>query len=257
MTAPLRTGTFDVSVAPFHVLIIGGGIGGLCLAQGLKKAGISAAVYERDGNINPAGSRALSACLPPHLFDLFDRTCGKPGRAVHFMTEDMKMLLAFEGKMMRQHDPVAKHRSVSRTRLRQVLLAELDGIVHLGAPSSATSSASTGASLPISRTVAVPKAMFWSPPTAAARACGANSCRRPSASTPVWSRLPARSFSTRGAEGASRRSCSTASPLSRPAAGSAFSPRCRSSASRKPALTASAWMPRSKRAPSSTIAAAT
>ena len=144
MTAPFRTGTFDVSVAPFHVLIIGGGIGGLCLAQGLKKAGISAAVYERDGtptdrlqgyrvHINPAGSRALSACLPPHLFDLFDRTCGKPGRAVHFMTEDMKMLLAVEGEMMRQHDPVAEHRSVSRTRLRQVLLAELDGIVHLGA----------------------------------------------------------------------------------------------------------------------------
>jgi len=33
---------------PFHVLIIGGGIGGLTLAQGLKRAGVSAAVYERD-----------------------------------------------------------------------------------------------------------------------------------------------------------------------------------------------------------------
>jgi salicylate hydroxylase len=33
---------------PFHVVIIGGGIGGLTLAQGLKQAGISAAVYERD-----------------------------------------------------------------------------------------------------------------------------------------------------------------------------------------------------------------
>src|ERR1700680_2324996 len=32
----------------FHVAIIGGGIGGLCLAQGLKKARISVAVYERD-----------------------------------------------------------------------------------------------------------------------------------------------------------------------------------------------------------------
>jgi 2-polyprenyl-6-methoxyphenol hydroxylase-like FAD-dependent oxidoreductase len=32
----------------FHVLIIGGGIGGLTLAQGLKRAGVSAAVYERD-----------------------------------------------------------------------------------------------------------------------------------------------------------------------------------------------------------------
>ena len=31
------------------VLVIGGGIGGLSLAQGLKKAGVSVAVYERDG----------------------------------------------------------------------------------------------------------------------------------------------------------------------------------------------------------------
>src|SRR5262245_61541271 len=35
----------------FHVIIIGGGIAGLCLAQGLRKAGISIAVYEK-GQIN-------------------------------------------------------------------------------------------------------------------------------------------------------------------------------------------------------------
>ena len=33
--------------AKLHVLIIGGGLGGLCLAQGLKKAGISVAVYDQ------------------------------------------------------------------------------------------------------------------------------------------------------------------------------------------------------------------
>jgi salicylate hydroxylase len=32
----------------FHVAIVGGGIGGLALAQGLKKAGRSVALYERD-----------------------------------------------------------------------------------------------------------------------------------------------------------------------------------------------------------------
>jgi 2-polyprenyl-6-methoxyphenol hydroxylase-like FAD-dependent oxidoreductase len=53
-----------------HVLIIGGGTGGMCLAQGLTRAGVSVAVYERDRTrsdglhgyrvgINPTGNRAL------------------------------------------------------------------------------------------------------------------------------------------------------------------------------------------------------
>jgi salicylate hydroxylase len=143
MTAPYSTKAFNAPVAPFHVVVIGGGVGGLCLAQGLKKSGISVAVYERDRlptdrlqgyrvHINPAGSRALHACLPPNLFDIFERTCGKPSNAVRFMTEQMEVLLALEGDMMGPHDPVAKHRSVSRTMLRRVLLAGLDDVVHLG-----------------------------------------------------------------------------------------------------------------------------
>ena len=76
MTAPYSVKAFSGSLAPLHVIVIGGGIGGLCLAQGLKRAGISVAVYERDRtltdrlqgyrvHINPSGSRALHACLPP------------------------------------------------------------------------------------------------------------------------------------------------------------------------------------------------
>ena len=60
----------DAVPAPMHVLVIGGGVGGLTLAQGLKKSGVSVAVYERDRSatdrlqgyrvhINPAGSSAL------------------------------------------------------------------------------------------------------------------------------------------------------------------------------------------------------
>jgi len=41
MTAPVRAQTFAAATAPLNVVIIGGGIGGLCLAQGLKKAGVS------------------------------------------------------------------------------------------------------------------------------------------------------------------------------------------------------------------------
>src|SRR5437763_14142094 len=127
---------------PFHVLIIGGGIGGLTLAQGLKRAGVSAAVYERDRtltdrlqgyrvHISPTGSLALHECLPLHLFDIFDRTCGPPNTAVRFFTEQMRVLLAFEGDLVASADPVARHRAASRITLRQLLLAELDN-VHFG-----------------------------------------------------------------------------------------------------------------------------
>jgi len=145
MTAPFRTSAFGAGVVPFHVLVIGGGIGGLCLAQGLKQAGVSVAVYERDRtptdrlqgyrvHISPGGSRALHACLPPHLFELFDGTCGKPGRAFRFMTEHMQVLLALEGELMaaQQAEPIARHRAVSRITLRHVLLSGLDDVVHLG-----------------------------------------------------------------------------------------------------------------------------
>src|SRR6266851_2250987 len=38
-----------------HTLIIGGGLGGLCLAQGLRKSGMSVAVYERDMSVGFRG----------------------------------------------------------------------------------------------------------------------------------------------------------------------------------------------------------
>ena len=90
MTAHLnRCSIGNATPAPLHVVIIGGGIGGLTLAQGLKKSGVSAAVYERDRtrtdrvqgyrvHINPTGSLALHECLPAPLFETFTRTCGKP-----------------------------------------------------------------------------------------------------------------------------------------------------------------------------------
>jgi 2-polyprenyl-6-methoxyphenol hydroxylase-like FAD-dependent oxidoreductase len=51
---------------------------------------------------------------------------------MHFLTEKMEVLLSVRGDMVEQRDPVARHRSVSRITLRQVLLSGLDDIVHFG-----------------------------------------------------------------------------------------------------------------------------
>ncbi|HWF46015.1 MAG TPA: FAD-dependent monooxygenase [Bryobacteraceae bacterium] len=124
----------------FHVAIIGGGIGGLCLAQGLKKAGISVAVYERDESvssrpqgfrihIDPQGSTALHQCLPENLWRIFDTTGGDFGQGFSVATEQLQELLSIRaagGPV----DPIARHRSISRITLRRVLLAGLEEIVH-------------------------------------------------------------------------------------------------------------------------------
>src|ERR1700736_6140714 len=138
----MRGDCLETVPSPLHILIIGGGIGGLCLAQGLKKAGISVAVYERDQSahfrsqgyrihINPDGSQALRACLPDNLFNLFVATSGKPAtgrftsfdshlhelnsRPLHHVIADSRFILSTE---------------VNRLTLREILLAGLDDAVH-------------------------------------------------------------------------------------------------------------------------------
>lgn len=126
----------------FHVAIIGGGIGGLCLAQGLKKVGISVAVYERDEtptsrlqgfriHIDPQGSAALHDCLPEELWRIFDSTEGDFSQGFTLMTEQLRELLRVgaEGGPV---DPIARHRSISRITLRRVLLAGLGDVVRFG-----------------------------------------------------------------------------------------------------------------------------
>jgi 2-polyprenyl-6-methoxyphenol hydroxylase-like FAD-dependent oxidoreductase len=62
-----------VSQLNLRVLVIGGDLGGLCLAQGLRRAGISVAVYERDSSpvartqgyrfhMDARGEQALREC---------------------------------------------------------------------------------------------------------------------------------------------------------------------------------------------------
>jgi 2-polyprenyl-6-methoxyphenol hydroxylase-like FAD-dependent oxidoreductase len=69
---------------PLHVLIAGGGLSGLALAQGLVKEGHTCEVFERDADdsrqigyyltMNADGGQALRRCLPDDLFELYVQT---------------------------------------------------------------------------------------------------------------------------------------------------------------------------------------
>ncbi|WP_220447775.1 FAD-dependent oxidoreductase [Nonomuraea diastatica] len=124
-----------------HIAIIGGGIGGLCLAQGLRKAGLDVTVHERDRtpadrlqgyrvHIDPHGARALHACLPAHLWEAFLGTTGRGGQDFGFLTERLNLLALLETP--KAGDPADDHHSVSRITLRQVLLSGLDDVVRFG-----------------------------------------------------------------------------------------------------------------------------
>ncbi|MEV0198427.1 NAD(P)/FAD-dependent oxidoreductase [Nonomuraea sp. NPDC050691] len=123
------------------IAIIGGGIGGLCLAQGLRKAGRNVTVYERDRtpadrvqgyrvHIDPNGARALHDCLPPELWQAFLATTGRGGQDFGFLTERLDLLALIETPPAA--DPADDHHSVSRITLRQVLLSGMEDVVRFG-----------------------------------------------------------------------------------------------------------------------------
>ena len=119
-----------------EVVIIGAGIGGLCLAQGLRKAGIPVRVYERDTHpgsrwegyriaINADGAAALEACLPEPLWRAFLATSGSGGPFAVLSP-------GLDPIFQRDEDDDARF-AVDRATLRRLLLAGLDDVVHFGA----------------------------------------------------------------------------------------------------------------------------
>ncbi|WP_430542995.1 NAD(P)-binding protein [Stenotrophomonas maltophilia] len=85
------------SVSRIHVSIIGAGLGGLALAQALKRGGVAFDVFEADKTLNSRpqgyriridaeGQRALARTLPPELYDLFRGTVSTTATSGRFLT---------------------------------------------------------------------------------------------------------------------------------------------------------------------------
>ncbi|MFK3982431.1 FAD-dependent oxidoreductase [Micromonospora sp. NPDC050397] len=124
-----------------EVIIIGAGTGGMCLAHGLRRAGIAVRVYERyrtrgDGlhgyriGVGPTGNRALRECLSPELFAVYMATCARSPRYFNVLTEKMRVTASFPLRPETETDPVESDRAVSRMTLRQVLLTGMEDVVH-------------------------------------------------------------------------------------------------------------------------------
>ena len=132
----------------FHVLIAGGGIGGLCLAHGLTKAGISCAVYEASPGIGRAGYRlhmnalggnALRQCLPDNLFELYLQTSRRPPHREMFVRIDRYgHEFGARPHIGPPNDPVRPHTAVNRRTLLQILSLGLDDVLEFGRPSRAS-----------------------------------------------------------------------------------------------------------------------
>jgi salicylate hydroxylase len=132
-----------------HVSIIGAGLGGLCLAQGLKRAGIAFDVYERDPGpasrkqgyrirIDANGQRALAQCLPANHYELFRQSCSVSTQ-VRFLNHGMEPI---EGRPARswhaaentgELQAAVPDLSANRQSLREILLSGIADRVHFGA----------------------------------------------------------------------------------------------------------------------------
>ncbi len=130
-----------MSIPFVDIAIIGGGPGGLALAQGLRKHGIETAVFERDPvradyvqgfrlRVRQRGLDALKANLPAHLFETFIATLGQAPTESLLLDENFGKVEAGT----RPHDNEDTHleKSASRITLRQILLTGIEDIVHTG-----------------------------------------------------------------------------------------------------------------------------
>jgi 2-polyprenyl-6-methoxyphenol hydroxylase-like FAD-dependent oxidoreductase len=132
----------------FKIIVVGAGLGGLCLAQALRRRDIDVEVFERDRtpwdrpqgyrlHLDPDGISALRQVLTPALFELFGATSMKvlPFTAIvdTALAAQQRIPLGEHGSAP-DHSlgATSAHLNVNRATLREILLAGLDEFVHFG-----------------------------------------------------------------------------------------------------------------------------
>jgi 2-polyprenyl-6-methoxyphenol hydroxylase-like FAD-dependent oxidoreductase len=135
-----------VSAEALRVAVIGAGPAGLCLAQGLRAAGVDVTVHERDAgfsvrnqgyrvHLDARAGLALRACLDEDAFELFLASVGQPGRAVTVLDRRLRVIRRMAGGVGRASeglDPATMSVSVDRRTLREVLAYGLGEVLRFG-----------------------------------------------------------------------------------------------------------------------------
>jgi 2-polyprenyl-6-methoxyphenol hydroxylase-like FAD-dependent oxidoreductase len=131
------------STEPLRVLIAGGGLSGLALAQGLIKDGHACDVFERDADdsrkigyylhMNADGGEALRRCLPDDLFELYAETSRRTyDRRESIVLDDQLRELSSQPHLGPPNEGERPHTGVHRRTLRSILRARLGGSFHPG-----------------------------------------------------------------------------------------------------------------------------
>ncbi len=130
-----------------RVMVIGAGLGGLTLANGLSRAGVEVVVHERDPepearaqgarvHIDDRGVQALRACLPSEQFEFFRATVGRPSKSLCEVGEvDGRWAILGRYQFFGAEgvpDSVRPGWPVSRQLLRRTLLSGIGGHVRFG-----------------------------------------------------------------------------------------------------------------------------
>lgn len=133
------------SSRPLHVIIAGGGLSGLCLAQGLVKDGHTVQVFERDADdsrkigyylhMNADGGEALRRCLPDDLFELYAETSRQTyERRMSTVYTDQLHELSSQPHFGPPNEGPRPHTGVHRRTLRAILRARLGDAFRPGRP---------------------------------------------------------------------------------------------------------------------------
>jgi 2-polyprenyl-6-methoxyphenol hydroxylase-like FAD-dependent oxidoreductase len=143
---------------PLHVLIAGGGLSGLALAQGLLKDGHTCEVFERDADdsrkvgyylhMNADGGEALRRCLPADLFELYAETSRQTyDRRASIVLDDQLHELTSQPHLGPPNDGERPHTGVHRRTLRSILRARLGERLHAGKAVTGYQETPTGVTL--------------------------------------------------------------------------------------------------------------